>query len=68
MYKTITSRAARQFLRPSSATCIARRSVTTFDWKDPLGTNNLFTDEELAIAETAEAYSQEKLLPRVLGA
>lgn len=69
MYRTVTSRAARQLVRPptTTTTWIARRSVSTFDWKDPLGSNGLFTDEEIAIAETAEAYSQEKLLPRVLG-
>ncbi|KAF2230365.1 glutaryl-CoA dehydrogenase mitochondrial precursor [Viridothelium virens] len=39
-----------------------------FDWKDPLGSNNLFTEEELAISETAEAYCQERMLPRVLEA
>jgi glutaryl-CoA dehydrogenase len=38
-----------------------------FDWKDPLGASNLYTDEELAIAETAESYCQERMLPRVLG-
>lgn len=39
-----------------------------FDWKDPLGANNLFTEEELAIAETAEQYCQERMQPRVLEA
>ena len=38
-----------------------------FNWRDPLGSDNLFTEEELAIAETAESYCQERLLPRVLG-
>lgn len=38
-----------------------------FDWRDPLRANNLFTEEELAIAETAEAYCQERMAPRVLG-
>ena len=38
-----------------------------FDWKDPLNAANLFTEEELAIAETAESYCQERMLPRVLG-
>lgn len=40
---------------------------TQFDWKDPLGSSNLYTEEELAIAETAESYCQERMLPRVLG-
>ena len=39
----------------------------TFDWTDPLNAKNLFTDEELAISETAESYCQERMLPRVLG-
>ena len=38
-----------------------------FDWKDPLGASNMYTEDELAIAETAESYCQERLLPRVLG-
>lgn len=29
--------------------------------------SNIFTEEELAIAETAESYCQERMLPRVLG-
>ena len=38
-----------------------------FNWQDPLGSMNLLTDEELAIAETAESYCQERMLPRILG-
>lgn len=67
MYKSITSRAARQFIQPAR---IGRRYASTpsaFDWKDPLGANNLYTEDELAIAETAESYCQERMLPRVLG-
>lgn len=39
---------------------------TTFDWQDPLASKNLLTEEELAIAETAERYCQERMMPRVL--
>lgn len=39
-----------------------------FKWDDPLATQTLFTDEELAIQETARSYCQEQLLPRVLEA
>ena len=56
--------------RSVSRTAVQRRYLhapVAFDWKDPLGANNLFTEDELAIAETAESYCQEKLLPRVLG-
>jgi glutaryl-CoA dehydrogenase len=39
----------------------------SFDWTDPLDAKSLFTEEEMAISETAEAYCQERMLPRVLG-
>ena len=38
-----------------------------FNWEDPLGSLNLFTEEEIAIQETARSYCQERMLPRVLG-
>ncbi|KAI0509550.1 mitochondrial glutaryl-CoA dehydrogenase-like protein [Xylaria bambusicola] len=52
---------ARNYASPSA-------SSPAFDWKDPLASNNLLTEDELAIAETAERYCQEQLLPRVLQA
>ena len=69
MFKHVTSRAGRQFLQASQTSRTARRhaATATFDWKDPLGSSNLYTEEEQAIAETAEAYCQEQMLPRVLG-
>lgn len=44
----------------------AHATPEPFNWEDPLGSQNLFTDEELAISETAESYCQERMLPRVL--
>ncbi|KAH0538502.1 hypothetical protein FGG08_004889 [Glutinoglossum americanum] len=41
---------------------------SVFNWLDPLASNKLFTQEELAIQETANAYCQERMLPRVLDA
>lgn len=38
-----------------------------FNWEDPLGSASLFTEEELAIQDTAKSYCQERMLPRVLG-
>ena len=32
-----------------------------------MNTANLFTDEELAIQQTAHSYCQERMLPRILG-
>lgn len=73
MFKPVCRQTVRQ-LRQSRGRAIAathaRRQLHTpaaFDWKDPLGATNLYTEDELAIAETAEAYCQERMLPRVLG-
>lgn len=41
---------------------------SVFNWEDPLDSNSLFTEEELAIQDTAKSYCQERMLPRVLGA
>jgi glutaryl-CoA dehydrogenase len=42
-------------------------SSVSFDWEDPLAASELYTEEELAIQDTARQYCQERLLPRVLG-
>jgi len=70
MFKSVARQTARQLNSRSAAASVARRYAHTpsaFDWKDPLGAANMFTEEELAIAETAESYCQERMLPRVLG-
>ncbi|KAG5751668.1 hypothetical protein H9Q69_008661 [Fusarium xylarioides] len=43
-------------------------SLARFDWEDPVSSKSLLTSEELDIQETARAYCQERLLPRVLEA
>ncbi|PYI02122.1 putative glutaryl-CoA dehydrogenase [Aspergillus sclerotiicarbonarius CBS 121057] len=45
-----------------------RGYATTFNWEDPLVASELYTEEELAIQDTARQYCQERLLPRVLDA
>lgn len=54
--------------RPLAATRAFASSASgpTFNWEDPLGAKHLYTEEELAISETAERYCQERMLPRVL--
>lgn len=42
-------------------------SSASFSWEDPLAASELYTEEELAIQDTARQYCQERLLPRVLG-
>ncbi|KUL84084.1 hypothetical protein ZTR_07458 [Talaromyces verruculosus] len=63
--------AARQLRASSLARHQTRRwasSTATYNWEDPLAASELFTEEELAIRETARQYCQERLMPRVLEA
>src|SRR6476620_7636728 len=39
-----------------------------FNWEDPFLLEDQFTEDERAIRDTARAYAQEKLLPRVIEA
>lgn len=41
---------------------------TPFKWDDPFRLNDQLTDDEKMIAEAAESYAQDKLLPRVVSA
>jgi glutaryl-CoA dehydrogenase len=41
---------------------------TPFKWDDPFRLNDQLTGDETMIAEAAEAYAQDKLLPRVVSA
>ncbi|KAF2201666.1 putative glutaryl-CoA dehydrogenase [Delitschia confertaspora ATCC 74209] len=70
MFRPVCKHAARQLTVParSGSTAIGARHLSSFDWKDPLGVSNTFTEEEVAIAETAESYCQERMLPKVLEA
>ncbi|KAH7249302.1 hypothetical protein LRP88_03246 [Fusarium phalaenopsidis] len=72
MFRPILRQCARRAsaapLRPLAARSFASATGPTFNWEDPLNSNNLLTEEERAIGETAERYCQEHLLPRVLQA
>ena len=39
-------------------------SKPNFNWKDPLNLEDLLTEEEKLIRNTASDYAQEKLMPR----
>ncbi|KAK6514136.1 hypothetical protein TWF506_008555 [Arthrobotrys conoides] len=65
----LAKRSRPSFLRTESQWLRTQgRKASTFDYKDSLQLRNLLEDEEIAIASTAEEYSQKKLLPRVLAA
>jgi glutaryl-CoA dehydrogenase len=70
MYRPVARTAAKQLActgRPVAARGYAAYATPQpFDWEDPLNSQNLFTEEELAIRETAESYCQDRMLPRVL--
>ncbi|WVQ79215.1 hypothetical protein IAT38_001311 [Cryptococcus sp. DSM 104549] len=62
-------------LRPTvarKAGSVATRGMATkfakYNWEDPLNMASLLTEEEIAIQETAQSFSQSQLLPRVLDA
>jgi len=74
MYRISRGPAIQQFvsavgrMTPAAATKPRHfHAPAQFDWRDPLGATNMFTEDELAISETAESYCQERMLPRVLG-
>jgi glutaryl-CoA dehydrogenase len=43
-------------------------TIAPFDWADPFALDGQLTDEERMVRDTAEAYAQERLLPRVTSA
>ncbi|EMD97289.1 hypothetical protein COCHEDRAFT_1164005 [Bipolaris maydis C5] len=71
MLRPVYRHASRQLRTPAPIAAIRKRNLhapVTFDWQDPLKANDLLTEEEQAISETAESYCQERMLPRVLEA
>ena len=44
------------------------RTAAIFDWADPLLVEDMLSEEERLVRDSARAYCQEKLLPRVLTA
>ncbi|KAF2877883.1 glutaryl-CoA dehydrogenase-like protein [Massariosphaeria phaeospora] len=71
MLRPACRHATRRLFPPVGRSISGKRHLhapAPFDWKDPLGSNDLYTEEELAIADTAESYCQERMLPRVLDA
>jgi glutaryl-CoA dehydrogenase len=44
---------------------VGEPAILPFDWADPFDLNHQLTDEERMVRDTAEAYAQENLQPRV---
>jgi glutaryl-CoA dehydrogenase len=47
---------------------VAEPAILPFDWADPFDLDHQLSDEERMVRDTAEAYAQEKLQPRVTAA
>jgi glutaryl-CoA dehydrogenase len=47
---------------------VPKPETAAFDWADPLALATSLTEEERMVAETARAYAEAKLLPRVIAA
>src|SRR5687768_15204055 len=50
---------------PLPETYVGEPAILPFDWADPFDLNYQLTDEERMVRDTAEAYAQESLQPRV---
>ena len=44
---------------------MAEPVIQLFDWQDALGLDDQLDDQERMVRDTAEAYAQDKLQPRV---
>jgi glutaryl-CoA dehydrogenase len=47
---------------------MSEAKIARFDWADPFALDAQLSDEERLVRDTAQAYAQEKLLPRVTSA
>ena len=47
---------------------IARSKPANFNWEDPFILEDQLTEEERMIRDTAKAYCQDKLMPRIIEA
>src|SRR5688500_17598543 len=50
---------------PLPETYVGEPAILPFDWADPFDLNHQLTDEERMVRDTAEAYAQDSLQPRV---
>jgi glutaryl-CoA dehydrogenase len=55
-------------LRTAVRTKPAKAPRAEFDWADPLRLDDVLTEEERMIRDSARAYAQEKLMPRIIEA
>ena len=52
----------------SNTPLIARSKPANFNWEDPFLLEDQLTEEERMIRDTAKAYCQDKLMPRIIEA
>ena len=54
--------------QPSSAAAPPKKAMGQFDWTDPLRLSMQLSEEETLVAQTAQAYAKEELLPGIVAA
>ena len=52
----------------ASSSPAANKAIAQFDWADPLDMGGLLSEEERLVRESARAFADEKLMPRVIEA
>ncbi|ETW00494.1 hypothetical protein, variant [Aphanomyces invadans] len=62
------SRLARRAALPTAGARSMAAKAGAFNWQDPLDLNGALTDEERMIRDSANAYCQQELLPRIVKA
>jgi len=54
--------------KPKTAKAVSKAAKPMFDWQDPLLLEDQLSEDERLARDTARAYAQDKLMPRVLKA
>ena len=58
----------REYIMSTNTPHIARSKPANFNWEDPFLLEDQLTEEERMIRDTAKAYCQDKLIPRIIEA
>jgi glutaryl-CoA dehydrogenase len=68
LLKTPSIKKTREYIMSTNTPLIARSKPANFNWEDPFLLEDQLTEEERMIRDTARAYCQNKLIPRIIEA
>jgi glutaryl-CoA dehydrogenase len=63
--RAVSAAKGRRDIHPFAEIYVGEPAILPFDWADPFDLNHQLTDEERMVRDTAEAYAQDSLQPRV---